>query len=151
MNYLRKKIWLNEKQSKYCWVKLFADKKEMQQYYYDYDKKGGLIDGNHFKVKGVSLHYRRIQNKRSHPETGTVLLCFQECGAGVVAHELMHAVLWARGHHQNKKQYPIVIKNMQQEETLLHNHTYAIKQFYNWYWDVEDKFKKGTSKHKKIA
>lgn len=143
--YFRKKVWLNKKHTKYCWVKLFGNKKDMQQFYYDWDKKGGLLDGNHFEVKGVSLHYRRVVDGKSHPETGMVLLSFENCGAGVVTHEILHAVLWARKHHQNKKQYPIVIKSMKEEEEILRNHTYAVQQFYNWYWDIEERFKKSIN------
>lgn len=134
--YRKKKVWLNIKHTKYCWVRLYRDKYEMQCFYKDYCDRRGNDDKNHFKVFGVSLHYIRVKGKVAHPETGIVLLCVKHTGAGVVSHELLHAVLWAHKHHARKQQYPIVIKNIKDEEELLHNHSYAINQFYTWYWKI---------------
>lgn len=87
-------------------------------------------------ILGVSLHYEIYCGRKVKNDTGKVLLSLQDCGAGLVSHELLHAVLWAYKHKRSKKQYPIVIKNMNEEEKILQNHTYAVKQFYNWYWKV---------------
>lgn len=136
----KKKIFLNTDKTKYCWVKLFKTKKEMQAAY----KKFKPQDGNHDEVLGVHCGYEKWIVKKGkkticHPETGIVFLSKENCGAGVVTHELMHAILWARGHKMHKRQHPIVIKSMEEEEAMLHNHTYAVMQFYDWYWKIEKK------------
>jgi hypothetical protein len=113
----------------------------MQDYYKKHCADRGLKDKGHYNVSGVSLHYENRVNGKCQPETGTVLLCLDHCGAGVVSHEFLHAVLWAYKHRKNKKQYPIIIKNMREEEDILQNHTFAVTQFYNWYWS------KITAKH----
>lgn len=87
-------------------------------------------------VLGVHCPYEKYRGRKLSPETGTVFLAVEYCGAGIVSHELLHAVLWAHKHKRNKRQYPIVIENMRQEENILHNHTYAVEQFYRWYWKV---------------
>lgn len=137
MNYRRKKVFLTTDKSKYCVVKLFESKKLMQDAY----KKFRPDDDNHDKVEGVSCHYDRvnIDTNECHPEVATVFLNVNSCGAGVVTHELMHSCLWAWKHSGVKEQYPIVINNMDDEEEVLHNHTYAVMQFYDWYWKVVDK------------
>lgn len=140
-NFKQKKVWLNKKHSKYCIVKLFADQFEMQTFYKSYCDERKLSDTYHFEVKGCSIHYELRMGRKCSPETGMVLLCFKYCGAGIVSHEFLHAILWAHKHKVNKKQYPFVIKNMKEEEEILHNHTYAVTQFYKWYWKIETQFK----------
>lgn len=136
--YRHKKIWLNEKHTKYCIVRLYREEQDMQDYY---DKMGG--DPLKQKVAGASLHYEKISTLtgKIDGETGVVLLCMDFSGAGVVTHELMHAVLWAHRHKKYKKQHPIIIKNMKEEELILSNHTHAVTQFYRWYWKIEKEMK----------
>lgn len=138
----RKKIWLNEGHTKYCIVKLFKTKLLMQQAYENFKPK----DEGHEKVSGVHcgyvlLKYSKGRKEVLSPETGTVFLNIKECGSGIVAHELAHAVLWAHRHKKSKQQYPIVIKNMDDEEEILYHLTYAIRQFYTWFWIIKKKFK----------
>lgn len=132
-----KKIYLNGKKSKYCLVRLFDKKKDMQKAY----KESCPTDKNHDKTLGAHHAYEAIivekgKRDRLSPETGTLFCSLENCGAGVISHELMHAIFWARGHKFMKKQYPIIVQNMKEEEELLHNFTYAIIQFYNWYWRI---------------
>ena len=133
-----KKIFLNERHTKYCIVKLYNTKLLMQQAYKEFKSK----DDNHYKVLGVHCPYEKFNGNKLSKETGTVFLNLDHCGAGIVCHELAHAVLWAHKHKRNKKQYPIVLKNMKDEEVVLHNLTGAIAQFYAWYWTIESKFSK---------
>ena len=108
----KKKIWLTTDKKKYCWVKVYNTKKEMQEAYEAF-RPG---DKNHDKVEGAHCGYERhrlFRGKwRVHEETAIVFLCKERCGAGVVTHELMHAVLWARQHKFRFKQYPVIIKSM---------------------------------------
>jgi hypothetical protein len=134
----KKRIYLNRKRTKYCTVKLYKDKKEMQAAM----KSECGQRGSYKDIWGLHHAYDRIlvpKKGRSKllPETGTVYLCIRHCGAGVVSHELLHAVLWAWKHKRGKKQYPIVIKDMKEEEEVLHNHTDAVRDFYTWYWKIE--------------
>lgn len=69
-------------------------------------------------------------------EVATVFLSCQNAGAGIVSHELLHAVLYAYKYKKNKKQYPIIIRSMNEEDKILRNHTFAIIQFYKWFWKV---------------
>lgn len=113
----------------------------MQDYYKWYCDKYGKNDTGHYSVLGVSLHYTKFIKNILHSDVGIVLLNINDCSASIVSHELFHAILHAYKHTKYKKQYPIVIKNMTEEEKILHNHSFAVNQFYNWYWKVESKFK----------
>lgn len=140
VKYRKKKIFLDTNKIKYCFVKLFQDKTEMQKAAYP-------NENGHDKVLGVHngftrLHYEKDGTTTVSNQTGQVFLNINDCGAGVVVHELMHAVLWAHKHSDTKEQYPIVIKDMEEEETILHNHSYAVIQFYQWYWKVVEKNEK---------
>lgn len=132
----RKKIYLNYKKTKYSEAVLFSTLKELRAYY----KKVSPRDNKHNKVMGVSTHwdiYKKVGNRwKITPKVGEILLCVKHCGASIATHEVMHAVLWAWKHSSKKIQYPIVIKNMKQEEEILHNYSYAVRQLYNWYWKV---------------
>ncbi len=134
--YREKKIFLNNNHSKYCIVRVFYKESEMRAFYKRHCEERGLPDPDHFQIKGVSLHYEKISGRKLSPETGMVLFSLENCGAGVVTHELLHAILWAHKHKANKQQYPIVIKDMKEEEQILSNHTYAVMQFYRWYWKL---------------
>lgn len=138
MKYRRKKIWLNKKKTKYCWVNLYANLKDLRQAYDDYSRLTFPHQVGD-KIYGASIHYERYDtvNKKLSKETGKVILSKPNCGAGVVSHEFMHQILWAHKHKRYKKQHPVVIKNMKEEEVILHNHTNAVIQFYNWYWKIE--------------
>jgi hypothetical protein len=140
--YRQKKIWTDKKKGKYCIVKLFKTKIDMQNAYKDRCPS----DTQHYRCLGAHNAYEKVKvesdgEMTTMNETGTVFLNLEFCGAGIVSHELMHAVLWAHGHKKNKKQYPIVIKNMKQEEAILQNHTIAVIDFYKWYWKIEKQFK----------
>jgi hypothetical protein len=133
----RKRIYLNTDKSKYCTCFLFGSHAELVAFY----KESCPDDGEHGKVLGVSRHFykeAKVNGRwKSGPETGHVLLSVEHCGAGVVSHEFMHAVMWAWKHSRRKKHHPFVIKSMVEEERLLHNLTFAVRQFYGWFWKVE--------------
>lgn len=130
-----KRIYLNEKKTKYCIVKLFKKRKEMHEYY---SKEKPDEKFNEFLL-GVHLAYERWDKKtgKIKSETGTVLLSLEDCAGSIVSHEFMHAILWAYKHKKYKKQYPITIKDMKEEEKLLHRMSLAVHNFYSWYWDVK--------------
>lgn len=141
MKVRRKKIFLNEGHTSYCIVKLFKTKLLMQQ---AYEKRSPQDDG-HYKVSGCHIAYTLLlvdkkKKTRISPQTGEVFLNLSECGAGIICHELAHAIFWAHMHKNKKKQYPFIIKNMDEEEEILYNLTYAIRQFYTWFWEVKKKF-----------
>ena len=141
--YRSKRIYLNEGRTKYCVVKVFREKRKMQEAY----AKHSPNDKDHFEVAGVHLAYDRMKVEKSgktecHRETGTVLLCYEKCGAGIVSHELGHAVFWAHRHKCGKKQFPSVIKNMADEEEILYHLYLAVRDFYNWFYEIEKWFKK---------
>jgi hypothetical protein len=143
--FLQKHIFLSDDDTKYCRVLLYKEKSAMQKAYKDF--RSG--DQGHESVEGVHCAYEVIEideeNKESYrPETGTIFLNFESCGAGVVCHEFMHAVLWAWNHRPGKQQYPIIICNITEEEEILYNLSHALVQFYNWYWLVEDQFTEAT-------
>jgi hypothetical protein len=73
-----------------------------------------------------------------HPQSGIVLLNLEYCVASIVSHEFMHAVFWAWKHSANKRQHPITIRSMGDEERLLYSLTDAVKAFYGWYLKVVD-------------
>lgn len=128
--YRKKKIIVNQEKDKWVWCYLFKEKGEMQKAYNLASPK----DRGHDKVEGVAIN-RSYQKSK---QTGYVFLHTGRCGAGVVSHEFMHSVLWAHKHRYWKEQYPITIKNMKEEEKILHNLTVAVAQFYKFYWDIVD-------------
>lgn len=136
----KKRIYLKYDMTKYCDVFLFDTRKELRAFYAKHCPK----DGNHHKVRGVSVHRDYYQQKGKSkkwvlmPKTGEVLLSLQDCGAGVVTHEFMHATIWAFRHNGKNDQYPFVIRNMREEEKLLHGFTFAVMQFYRWYYQIID-------------
>lgn len=111
--------------------------------------------GDHDKVLGVHVAYMHFVPPKGQvpkkplsikkcrelfklsPHTGIVLLSLENCGAGVVSHELMHAVFFAHN-IQNNNQYPIKVKNMGEEENILRCHTLAVETFYDWYWRITE-------------
>jgi len=138
MTHRRKKIWLNEKHTKYCWVKLYGIRENMRDDYKN-DPRSNTSPKTGYGINGASLHWEHFNpvTKELKKDTGCVYLCKEYCGAGVVSHELLHAVLWAHKHRNYKKQYPIIIKSMREEETIAYNLTHAVQQFYQWYWKIE--------------
>lgn len=104
----------------------------MQKFYKDWCPQ----DKNHDNVGGVAVNrtYWDISKGKKILMNRT-----GRCGAGVVSHEIMHAVLWANKFSARKKQYPIVIKSMKEEEELLKKHTLAVRDFYEWYWKIKTK------------
>ena len=142
----KKRIYLNPEKTKYCIVHLFKYRKEMQDFYFKEDR--AKREDKHYNTLGVHLAYTvytPVKGKKNKwkpgPITGSVLLNLQNCGAGIVTHELMHAVLWAYRHEEKEhdNQYPIIIHDMEEEEEILHRHTLAVMAFYRWYWKIKDK------------
>lgn len=123
MNYKSKKIWLTQERTKYTTVRIYNNHKDMISFY---RKHTGVNDS----ILGASLHYELLCNNVLTKDVGIVLLSKENLSIGIVCHELMHAVLWAWKHKEFKKQHPIIIHSMNQEEYLLHNLTFAINQFY---------------------
>lgn len=132
---------MTKNHKKWCIVRVYKTKKSMQIAY----KKFRPNDLGHFKTLGAHCAYDLIKIGRdgrtvTSGETGTIFLHKNKCGAGIACHEILHGVLWAFRHRRNKIQYPFVLKSMEDEEELLHNFTYAITQFYQWYWEIENSF-----------
>lgn len=136
-----KRLYFDRKKKHYTVVKLFKTVKEMQVYY----KKISPDDGNHFDTLGVCINRTlfKVKGKKwiIQPKIGEVLLNLPHCGAGIATHELMHAAFFAYKMSAKKKQYPIVLKSMEEEEDLLYSFTYIVKQFYTWYWDIKKHIK----------
>jgi hypothetical protein len=141
--YRRKRIYLNEGRTKYCIVRVYKRKRDMQEAYKVFSPQ----ETDPFSVAGVHCGYDLLKVGEDGksvlgPETGTVFMNYGQCGAGIVAHELGHAVLWAHKHNKKKEQYPIIIRNMDEEEEILYHQTLAVQQFYNWLYSIEKWFKK---------
>lgn len=137
----KKRIYLKEDKSRYFNVRLYQEKKAMWKDYEAFKPDDGF-----FKVAGVHCGYVKVLIEPDGaetylPETGTVFLCSEHCGLPIVAHELMHAVLYGWKHALQKEQYPIVIKDMAEEEEILYSLTYALWQYCHWYWKIEKLFK----------
>lgn len=137
MNVRQKRIYLNEGHTKYCVAKLYKTRELMRQAYKDYKPSDGCseVSGAHCPFK--ALIFKKKKRAILSPHTGILFLNLQDCGAGIICHEIAHAVLWAHKHKRHKEQYPIVIKDMDEEEEILYHLTYAIRQFYNWYWEIK--------------
>lgn len=130
----KKKLFLNVRKTRYCWVKVYDSAENMREA----AKKSTSQNVN----DAVGLHeaYRRFHKGKFVPETGIIYLNTKWMGAGVVDHEIMHAIFWAWKNNKDKKQYPIVINNMKQEENILQNLTFAIRQYWLWYFKFEKLF-----------
>lgn len=144
--FYRKKIKTN-KEDNWVWTYLFRDINDMRNFYKRIspeDTKPELIEGvcvNREYYKADKVKNIKLSNKSKH--VGYVLTCLKSAGAGVVGHEFMHAVFFANGISKVKckKQYPIVIKSMEEEERLLYAFTYAVDDYYKWYWKLKDQKK----------
>lgn len=147
-----KKRWIytDVNNKTYCVVRLYNRKEDMQR---DYTKFSGDTTG----VMGACCQYTRIKvnadgTESKMKDTGTVYIYSGAVGAGLISHELGHAVLWARSWMkgatglEGDTGYPIVIDSMEEEEEFLHNLTYAVRQFYTWYWRVEKLFSQKQDK-----
>lgn len=137
----KKKIYFSDAKDKYCLVKLFRSRWRMQRAY-QRRRPDDMKVGEFVQVLGAHCGYTRImvntdRSERIHPEVGTVYLCAEGCGAGVISHEFMHAAIWAWRHRSGKSQYPVMIMNIEEEEELLYMLTQAVSQFYCWYWKIE--------------
>lgn len=148
--YFRKKLYVTRDRKKFVILKLFITQNDMQEAYKS-ECPADMVSKSYYKrVLGAHRAYVTVrvnQNGRSvyYNETGTIFLSLENCGAGIVTHEILHAVLWAWKHRKSKQQYPIVINNMTEEEDILLNHTHATKHFYDWYWKIRDKVKLVTN------
>lgn len=92
-------------------------------------------DLNHDKVESVHCAYTFIEeyddgSEEYSKKTGIIMTNSEGLDVGVIPHEIMHAVLWAYNHSEDKVQYPIVINNMEEEEIILHAFSNALQQFY---------------------
>lgn len=140
--FLQKKIYMRRDKKKWCIVRLYKFKGDMQRAYKGLSPK----DTHHFKVRGCHLAYSKMNvskrgNRNYSGETGTILLSLKDCGAGIVTHEILHGIFWAHNHTFSKEQYPFTITDMKHEESILQDFTYAVTQFYQWYWKVENKLR----------
>lgn len=140
MKYYRKKIWVSDR--RYVWVRLYKTRKDMLEYADSRNSDKEPFDRN---LAGCHFAYRQYVVGEGTPkfiaESGTVLLNMEYLGAGIVAHELLHAVLWAFKHSTRKKDnHPLAIKDMKQEERICYALTDACIDFWNWW--VDRKFKK---------
>lgn len=135
-----KKIIINREKKLYVKCHLFDTPTAMREYYKKQDKKAGKpLDDDHDRVLGVHLAYEKYHKPKRkwilHPESGQVLLSIKNCGASIVSHEFMHAVLHGARHGEESINI-LKIKNMEQEEVLLHDMTNAVRKFYDWYWKI---------------
>lgn len=145
-SFYTKKIKVN-KEGNYVIAHLFKDIKAMRAKYkelapeeQDHNKIGGVCINREY-YKAVSTNYDDITLEHKQKQTGFVLTCLDYANAGVVAHELMHAVLFAHGISKVlcKEQHPIIIKDMAEEEVILYAFTEAVNSYYRWYWSLKDR------------
>ena len=111
--------------------RIYESKTGMRQAY----KELSPEQGEHDEVESVHCAYTFFDeyddgSKEYSKHTGILLTHSEEMMAGVIEHELMHAIFWAHKHHADKEQYPIIITNMEEEEILLGNFTHALNQLY---------------------
>lgn len=134
--YRRKKIFVTENKTKYVWCYLYKTNKDLNDFYKKYCEGRGE---KWARVAGVSIHItnKYITTGKVTNLTGVVLLSMDRMGAGIVAHEFSHACFWAYRHSLRKKQYPLVIKNMVEEEKILHGQFEAVRSFWKWYYKIE--------------
>lgn len=141
--YYRKKITVN-KEGNFVWAYIFKSLDDMCLFYkkiapYDtgHDLVGGVcINREMFKAKSV----KEMLFKNKSKQSGIVLTSVKHVRSSVVCHELMHAIFFAHGVSKVKfkKQYPITIKSMDEEEVYLYAFTKATNQYYDWYWKLKD-------------
>lgn len=136
MKYKSKRLWIDREHTKYSTVYLFDTLKGMREWDKNFQIENFQNDSRYFYGKNIRYTSYTKDKKEMNPDSSIILLCEPYAGRNTVAHEIMHAVLWAFNHRPTTKRYPIVIKNVDQEEVLLQQHSYMMKQFYSWF----DKF-----------
>lgn len=130
-----RRIWISP--TNYVQVRLYRKKAEMQE---DYEKMCPQ-DKNHDKIRGVHIIFcKKTRGVRclnsAEGRSGTVMISLDDVGAGIVSHELMHAVFWGWKFKNKKEQYPIVISTHAEEEEILYRLTHAVNDFYTWFWTI---------------
>ena len=128
LKYKSKRIWLDTRKTYYSTIRIYDCNESMQKFYNGYNRyKGMKVD----PVLGASLHYEKLNvtNDTSSPDIGIILLSRDNLTTDITHHEILHAVIWAWKFKPYKRQHPITIYSMKQEEELLHNFSFAIKQF----------------------
>lgn len=133
------KLFMNRKKTRYVKVFLYRHKKDMQAAFKKFRPDSKYVKG----TLGAHCAYEIYNTVTggTKRETGTIFLSMLNCGAGIVTHEILHGILWAHRFKIGKQQYPIVIESMEQEEELLHDFSFAVSTFYDWYWKVEKQLK----------
>lgn len=133
----KKEIIFSGSAGKRVTVLLFPTKDLMNRAYWDFrseDRKYYVL-GCH-----VPRRWYKVGKSgwKSQKKTGTVFLCYEYCGAGVVSHEFLHAAMYAFRHTKLKgQQYPFEIKTMDQEEKFLRMHTSVVTKFYVWFFSIQ--------------
>lgn len=130
-----RRIWVSP--TNYVQVRLYPEKIHMQEDFKQLCPKSS----DHSHTLGVHVIYCKKQdgmncNNSAEGRSGTVMLNLENIGAGIVAHEFGHAVLWAWDFVDKKEQYPLVLRTMEDEEEILHRQTRAVTEFYRWFWTI---------------
>lgn len=100
MTYRRKKIWLDERHSRFVWCFVYRDLNALNA-----ECVRRHPHRKHRRAAGV--HYPctivKYPEGKVTPQTGDVLLALGRCAASTVAHEFAHAVIWRWMHARRKR------------------------------------------------
>lgn len=138
--HFKKRIYVDKRKKKFVVVLLFHNVKDLRTFYRQIRPKDKHID----ETLGAHCGYVKVGvtkkgKEKYYPETGTMLLTATHCGAGLIAHEFLHALFWAHGHAIHKKQYPLrlTFQNINEEEAFCYQLTSVVRAFYTWFYRLE--------------
>lgn len=124
----RKKIYVGAEPRRYVWCRVYDTLGEMRE----------ALGPGEEDTLGVhkALEVLEFPGDDADPtlseHSGDVLLSREALGPWVVAHEFMHAAIWAHRHGREKAQYPVCLGSMAEEESVLRGMTNAVASFYRW-------------------
>jgi hypothetical protein len=133
-----------ENKSLYCEVHIFDTKEEMYAFDNNTDKdyEAKFIGIDHWIVKGK----KNNPSVRKTPFYGILVFFKDQCGGGVVSHEMTHATLaWAR-----RKKFDLTRLADEPDDNPVHvssaEEDFAwvlgnlVSQFYRKYWDTREDY-----------
>lgn len=121
-------------------VRVFKDRRAMHRYWRGErpDSPPPAASAAGFLPFRITSYRRR--RARTRPLFGEILLNIQELGAGIVAHEMLHAALeWAR-----RKRISLALIDADDrplEERLCYAHHTLVVEFWTVYWAREERWR----------
>lgn len=78
----------------FFWCYIFKTKKDMYNWYSDYNRKRGKSHEGELNFEAIVMPYEKISSDKRCPDIGICLFYQGRLGTGLIAHEMGHCSLW---------------------------------------------------------